>query len=118
MTTKALLCVVVAVVGIVFACAVGGALLVGGVAAACGVAGSGGSPGVVSPSAGWQAGSMGPQRCGGICPEASGEAGSVACVSGEAVLARAAMWLTAWDGGPVPYLSSTDPATWFDGYRR
>jgi hypothetical protein len=28
------------------------------------------------------------------------------------------MWLTAWDGGPVPYLSSPDPATWFGGYRR
>jgi hypothetical protein len=34
------------------------------------------------------------------------------------VLARAATWLTAWGGGPVPYLSSPDPATWFDGYRR
>ena len=36
----------------------------------------------------------------------------------EAVLARAETWLTAWNGGPVPYLSSTDPATWFQGYRR
>jgi hypothetical protein len=35
-----------------------------------------------------------------------------------AVLARAATWLTAWGGGPVPYLSSSDPATWFHGYRR
>jgi len=26
--------------------------------------------------------------------------------------------LTAWSGGPVPYLSSADPATWFNGYRR
>jgi hypothetical protein len=34
------------------------------------------------------------------------------------VLARAAVWLTAWGGGPVPYLSSGDPATWFGGYRR
>jgi hypothetical protein len=35
-----------------------------------------------------------------------------------AVLARAAAWLTAWGGGPVPYLSSSDPSTWFGGYRR
>lgn len=34
------------------------------------------------------------------------------------MLARAATWLTAWNGGPVPYLSSTDPTTWFNGYRR
>jgi len=34
------------------------------------------------------------------------------------VLAWAQVWLTAWDGGPVPYLSDTDPATWFNGYRR
>jgi hypothetical protein len=41
-----------------------------------------------------------------------------ACATGEAVLARAATWLTAWGGGPVPYLSSADPTAWFDGYRR
>jgi hypothetical protein len=35
-----------------------------------------------------------------------------------AVLMRAASWLTAWAGQPVPYLSSTDSAEWFDGYRR
>ncbi len=40
------------------------------------------------------------------------------CVAGTAVLARAGLWLTAWDGGPVPYLSSADPTTWFNGYRR
>jgi hypothetical protein len=40
------------------------------------------------------------------------------CASGEAVLARAAAWLTAWNGGPVPYVSSADPTTWFQGYRR
>jgi hypothetical protein len=34
------------------------------------------------------------------------------------MLARAATWLTAWNGGPVPYLSSADPATWLHGYRR
>jgi hypothetical protein len=28
------------------------------------------------------------------------------------------MWLTAWAGGPVPYLFSSDPATWWGGYRR
>jgi hypothetical protein len=40
------------------------------------------------------------------------------CADGGRVLARAATWLTAWSGGPVPYESSTDPATWFAGYRR
>ncbi|GIG57110.1 hypothetical protein Lfu02_14820 [Longispora fulva] len=35
-----------------------------------------------------------------------------------ASLARAATWLTAWQGGPVPYLSSSDPSTYFGGYRR
>jgi hypothetical protein len=40
------------------------------------------------------------------------------CPSGGPVFARAASWLTAWRGGPVPYLSSGDPGTWFRGYRR
>ncbi len=43
---------------------------------------------------------------------------SADCEAGVAVLARAATWLTAWHGQPVPYLSSSDPTTWFDGYRR
>jgi cell wall-associated NlpC family hydrolase len=43
---------------------------------------------------------------------------SAACAAGVAVLARAESWLTAWHGGPVPYLSSGDPNTWFHGYRR
>lgn len=40
------------------------------------------------------------------------------CPPATAVLAKAATWLTSWHGGPVPYLSSSDPATWLDGYRR
>jgi hypothetical protein len=40
------------------------------------------------------------------------------CTGGQTVLARAATWLTAWRGGPVPYSMSTDPADWFGGYRR
>jgi hypothetical protein len=40
------------------------------------------------------------------------------CLNAETVLARAATWLTAWNGGPVPYLSSTDATTWYNGYRR
>ena len=40
------------------------------------------------------------------------------CLQGIAELTRAATWLTARGGGPVPYLSSADPATWFGGYRR
>lgn len=37
---------------------------------------------------------------------------------GTAVLTRAESWLTAWNGGPVPYLSSGNPGSWFQGYRR
>jgi hypothetical protein len=40
------------------------------------------------------------------------------CSDGQAILARAATWLTAWHGAAVPYLSSSDPTTWFGGYRR
>jgi hypothetical protein len=40
------------------------------------------------------------------------------CLPGQQVLARAATWLTARQGGPVPYSMSTDPADWFGGYRR
>ena len=43
---------------------------------------------------------------------------AAACPGGATVLARADTWLTAWHGGPVPYLSSSDPTTWFGGYRR
>jgi hypothetical protein len=48
----------------------------------------------------------------------SSSSGFTGCADAEAVLARAMTWLTAWNGGPVPYLSSGDPATWFGGYRR
>lgn len=40
------------------------------------------------------------------------------CVNSAAVFARAQTWLTAWSGGPVPYLSSGDSGSWFHGYRR
>jgi hypothetical protein len=36
----------------------------------------------------------------------------------DSVLARARTWLTAWNGGPVPYLVSNDPADLLGGYRR
>jgi len=40
------------------------------------------------------------------------------CTAGLVALGRAETWLTAWNSGPVPYLSSDDPTTWFQGYRR
>jgi hypothetical protein len=49
---------------------------------------------------------------------ATSPSGTAGCGDGLAVLARAATWLTAWDGGPVPYLSSSEPADWLHGYRR
>jgi hypothetical protein len=65
---------------------------------------------------------LGVSACPDVCPSvvspgasASGVGG---CGDGIAVLARAATWLTGWGGGPVPYLSSSDPATWLNGYRR
>lgn len=60
------------------------------------------------------------QGCSSLCMLAASEAVGGApggCADGS-VLARARTWLTAWNGGPVPYLSSGDPATWFHGYRR
>jgi hypothetical protein len=60
--------------------------------------------------------------CVNGCPQPSTDrgpsAGPSGCSGSEAVLARAATWLTAWNGGPVPYSMSTDPAAWFGGYRR
>jgi hypothetical protein len=70
----------------------------------------------------WQATPENLDQCISTCPSASGGGSSSGpmngCYRGEAVLARAATWLTAWFGGPVPYLSSGDPTTWFGGYRR
>jgi hypothetical protein len=52
-----------------------------------------------------------------ICPTITAGA-SGTCVEAATVFGRAQSWLTAWSGGPVPYLSSGDPADWFEGYRR
>jgi hypothetical protein len=59
--------------------------------------------------------------CGIPCPPSGGQSSppsSDTCAGGQAVLARAETWLTAWNGDPVPYLSSGSPGTWFNGYRR
>jgi hypothetical protein len=60
--------------------------------------------------------------CLGLCPSVASPttapSRTAECGDRVAVLARAATWLTAWDGGPVPYLSSSDPADWLHGYRR
>jgi hypothetical protein len=118
MTTKALCGVVAVVIGVVFACALGSAVIGGGLAAACTVAGPDGTPGLVVPSGSWQAVPASSEQCVSTCLRADGSSEAAGCVAGEAVLARAATWLTAWNGGRVPYLSSTDPTTWFGGYRR
>jgi len=57
------------------------------------------------------------EQCLSICPSASSGT-DVGCADVATVFARAQSWLTAWSGGPVPYLSSGEPADWFDGYRR
>jgi hypothetical protein len=73
-------------------------------------------------SASWQTIPEDLEQCPANCPEILSNDGQSSpgpgCVHGIVVLARAATWLTAWGGGPVPYLSSPDPATWFNGYRR
>jgi hypothetical protein len=73
-------------------------------------------------SANWQSIPENLEQCPANCPQILSSDGQSSpdsgCLRGVAVLARAATWLTAWDGGPVPYASSADPATWFDGYRR
>src|SRR5689334_5956186 len=112
MTTKVLCCVVAAVLGVVFVCVLGSAIVAGGVAAACTQAVAG------SPSVGSPASPADSPGCGDACPSASGSSAMPDCGAGTAVLVRAATWLTAWNGGPVPYQSSADPATWFGGYRR
>ena len=60
------------------------------------------------------------EQCVSMCPSAtmpSPGAGGV-CADSNAVFARAKTWLTAWSGGPVPYLSSNAPGALFQGYRR
>jgi hypothetical protein len=57
-------------------------------------------------------------NCPGIVSSSGQGSPDPGCAHGAAVLARAARWLTAWDGGPVSYQSNPDPSTWFDGYRR
>jgi hypothetical protein len=70
--------------------------------------------------AGTSSAGAGTAACGVGCPpaRAGDSAWGPGCLPGHVVLARAATWLTAWQGGPVPYSMSTDPATWFGGYRR
>jgi hypothetical protein len=57
------------------------------------------------------------EQCVSICPTITAGASGI-CVEAATVFGRAQSWLTAWSGGPVPYLSSGDPADWFEGYRR
>jgi hypothetical protein len=57
--------------------------------------------------------------CGTGCPTATASSDSTGgCADLDAVFARARSWLTAWHGGPVPYLSSNAPGDLLGGYRR
>ncbi|MCA2216338.1 NlpC/P60 family protein [Jidongwangia harbinensis] len=60
------------------------------------------------------------EQCVSICAEvvASPDGSGGSCVEASAVFDRARSWLTAWRGGPVPYLSSNVPGDLFHGYRR
>ena len=59
-----------------------------------------------------------PANCPGLVSTDGQSSADSGCLHSTAVLTRAATWLTAWGGGPVPYLSSNDPAMWLGGYRR
>src|SRR5262249_55150771 len=59
-----------------------------------------------------------PANCPGLVNTDGQSSPDPGCLQGIAILARAATWLTAWGGGPVPYLSSNDPVMWLGGYRR
>ncbi len=65
-------------------------------------------------------GNTGP--CLNACPVAnpsnSNTGISNPCADLNTIFARAKSWLTAWSGGPVPYLSSNEPGALFGGYRR
>ena len=60
-----------------------------------------------------QADPAGLESCVSSCPviSASSDVTPSACGDHSAVFARAKSWLTAWSGGPVPYLSRGAPAT-------
>jgi hypothetical protein len=60
------------------------------------------------------------EQCADICPTVTATPGNAgaSCVEPSAIFARARAWLTAWAGGPVPYLSSNAPGDLFRGYRR
>jgi hypothetical protein len=105
MTTKALGGTFAVILGLVAVVCLGGAALFSGAtASACSVPTPTGAPSTEIPTERRQPVGL-----------PSSDPG---CVRAIEVLARAATWLTAWDGGPVPYLSSDDTATWFNGYRR
>jgi hypothetical protein len=59
-------------------------------------------------------------QCESVCPATATPSSSPedSCVGLSAVFQRAKTWLTAWNGGPVPYLSSNVPGDLFHGYRR
>lgn len=61
-----------------------------------------------------------PEQCMSICPAVvtSPDTLDESCVEVSAVFDRARSWLTAWQGGPVPYLSSNVPGDLLRGYRR
>ena len=103
MTTKTV-AALVAVITLATTALVAGVTLIAGAASACPTALSARSPWTRPPTS-------------AFLPEPSTD-DAVAFDCSSQVLARAATWLAAWQGGPVPYLSSSDPATWFDGYRR
>lgn len=59
-------------------------------------------------------------QCESVCPATATPSSSPddSCVGLSDVFQRAKTWLTAWNGGPVPYLSSNVPGDLFHGYRR
>jgi len=101
MTTKTLTGIIAATLATVLllVAAAGGAILTTGIASACTTPAASATTPTATPLSGW------PPLPADASP------GPVTDCTGQTVLDRAAIWLTAWNGGPVPYLSSTNPAT-------
>ena len=107
MTTKTLAAIVGITLTAVLILAGAGAGAFLAAASACGA----------GPSSGASATAL-PATTGPTAAPSAGPVQPAGCADSQLTLQRAATWLTAWSGGPVPYLSSANPATWLDGYRR
>jgi hypothetical protein len=111
MTTKTLtITITAALTSVLLLVVTAGGILTGGAALACTA-----SPATTGPTPTPLSASTGPPTG---WPATGTPAAQIIECPDQNVLIRAATWLTAWNGGPVPYSMSTNSTAWFDGYRR